>query len=262
MRARRLGAAGVAAAALLAASGAAWLVTRDAGVEKGGDSPPPGGALARGEGGEPAASGTRGGRAQPPGGAPAGGEKGDGAAAPADPAKAGAEPGGAGSELRLDVGRAPPGALATPPPDGDWTPGPGDPPRMHRRRTGPPPPPPSEADREAAWVDRQRRRNALRVEVLEREVGVPHDAAERAGELLEAALAEKLALYRSLDPEAPDRDVLAQGVAESARRLEQGLTSVLGPAKYAEYKQLDEEGRFVLPDEMLKPPHAAPAGPK
>ncbi len=111
-----------------------------------------------------------------------------------------------------------------------------------------------ERERRDAWVDRQERRNRLRVDVIAAELGLDEARAKSLGDAFDAALRAKVAFYDSLDPKALDEAALGKRNAEIRSELESRLLAVLGPKGYETYQQMEAEGRFFLPEEMKKPP--------
>ncbi len=112
----------------------------------------------------------------------------------------------------------------------------------------------TERVRRQAWVEKQRRRNALRVERMVDEFGLDESTAGRFAEVLDGSLSSKVALYESLDPAAIDENALTTGLEDIRRMEAAGLVDLLGRARYERYHQLDEEGVFVLPEEKQHPP--------
>lgn len=112
----------------------------------------------------------------------------------------------------------------------------------------------TERARRQRWTENQRRRNSLRVERMTAEFGLDAAEAARFGEILDASLASKVALYETLDPGAIDQNALTTGLEEIRRTEATALIDLLGRARFEKYKELDEQGVFVLPEEKQKPP--------
>ncbi len=110
---------------------------------------------------------------------------------------------------------------------------------------------PQERERRAGWIDRQNRRDALRIEVLQDSLGVAPLLASQAREAFRTALNEKVELYETRPDDPPA--VLGPLLAEIRRRLAENLTAILGEATFDAYTALDDAGHFVLDDEVKKP---------
>ncbi len=109
----------------------------------------------------------------------------------------------------------------------------------------------AELHRREKWLERQNRRDDLRAEVLENELGVAPLVAAEARAIMSDALAAKTALYGEQGDAGAA--VLGPQLAEIRLLLADRLGALLGPQTYQSYQQLDESGHFVLPDEVKKP---------
>lgn len=109
----------------------------------------------------------------------------------------------------------------------------------------------AELQRREDWLQQQNRRDDLRAEVLIDELGVAPSVAAEARALMAEALAAKTTLYQEQGDAGAA--VLGPQLAEIRRLLAEQLTAVLGAQTFQSYKQLDEAGHFVLPDEVKKP---------
>jgi hypothetical protein len=109
--------------------------------------------------------------------------------------------------------------------------------------------------RRAAWVERQARRNELRVRVLVEEMRLGPEEARAAREALEGFVQGKVALFESLDAQGVRRadPRLTGGLAELRAELERNMTAAIGVEGYRALAAMDAAGRFVLPEEKKKP---------
>lgn len=212
-----------------------------AGESRGGASPP---FREDGKGGERGAPGPRPLESrEPPDGLPA--EVAAAARGEPDGARVRGEPPGP-MELRIEGEDA--GGNAFPEDDasrGADPAGQGDPPAARPR--------PTEEERRAVWTDRQKRRNRLRVEVLTGEFELDAREADELAGILDSSLSDKIGLYSTLDPQTLDERALSEGLERIRTEENDRLIDLLGRERYAAYQQMEDGGRFVLPDEKKIP---------
>ena len=99
---------------------------------------------------------------------------------------------------------------------------------------------------EMAWVDCD--------EVLRRDHGLDPTRANRFLEILDDTVAARVALYETIDPSHVDQASLGVGLDRIEEREQNALRDLLGPSLLATYRDLDDAGHFVLPEEKQKPP--------
>ncbi|GIW71865.1 MAG: hypothetical protein KatS3mg102_1407 [Planctomycetota bacterium] len=112
---------------------------------------------------------------------------------------------------------------------------------------------PGELARRAGWLQRQERRNQLRVRILTQELGLDPARAERVRQALSAFVAAKAALYERLEAEGGSKQLLSTELERLRAELAERLRAELGTAGYEAYAAMEAGGRFALPEEKKRP---------
>ncbi len=107
--------------------------------------------------------------------------------------------------------------------------------------------------RNEVWADLQRRRNALRVEILTREFDLDPTLSRELARLFERQLHRRLGLLRKVSARALSRTAFRAGTEEQRRRSAAELSALLGLRRYLVYVKMEREKRFGLPQEHRKP---------